>query len=119
MNEEKKKGSRYKDEYSDLKVGSIIRDGVIVIILLAIISSGVYRINTGEGAILTEVSGQKVPITDVGWHSRFPLLTSLDSYSVVNNRIYFPSDLIQLETQFQADKVSGSIGLDIKTSDNK
>lgn len=115
---ENKRG-RYHDEYGNLAVGAVLRDAIIALILLVLIGSGVYRINTGEGGILTDVGGNRVPITSVGWHYKVPLLTSFDSYSVVNNRIYFPSDLIELETQFQADKVSGSIGLDIKTSDNK
>lgn len=90
-----------------------------IMIVIGIILGSVYRIETGKGAILTEVSGQKVPITSVGWHVKVPLLTSLDMYSTVNNRIYFPSDLIQIESKWEADKVSGSLGLDIKTSDNK
>ena len=116
---DEKKGNRYLDEYNEPKIIPIIRDVVIVFLVIAIILSGVYRIETGRGAILTEVGGQKVPINSVGWHFKVPILTSLDMYSTVNNRIYFPSDLISIESKWEADKVSGSLGLDIKTSDNK
>ncbi len=123
--EDKEKGfwNRYvkKGEYGDYEpqITILIRDIVIVFVMLILVSDAPYRIETGKGAILTEVSGQKVPITSVGWHVKVPLLTSLDMYSTVNNRIYFPSDLIEIESKWEADKVSGSLGLDIKTSDNK
>lgn len=110
------------DEYGDIrtiKISSMLRDVFISLIIIGIVLSGVYRIETGVGAILTEVGGQKVPINSVGWHFKVPILTSLDMYSTVNNRIYFPSDLIEIESKWEADKVSGSLGLDIKTSDNK
>ncbi len=123
--EDKEKGfwNRYvkKGEYGgyEPQITILIRDIVIVFVMLILVSNAPYRIETGKGAILTEVSGQKVPITSVGWHVKVPLLTSLDMYSTVNNRIYFPSDLIEIESKWEADKVSGSLGLDIKTSDNK
>ena len=46
-------------------------------------------------------------------------MESYDKYSIVNNALYFPEDLVQLEQNFQGDKQTGSIGYDIKTSDNK
>ncbi len=100
--------------------------GIIISLFLAVILIagftylfGTYRIDTGEGAILTEFSGNKIPITEVGWHWRAPLLTDVDRYSVVNNNIYFPSDYLELETIFQGDKQAGAIGFDIKTTDDK
>jgi hypothetical protein len=87
--------------------------GVIVTLL------GVYRIDTGQGAILTDSNGNKVPIIDVGWHTRMPLLTDVSKYSIVNNNIYFPADYLNLETTFTGDKQTGSIGIDIKTTDDK
>ncbi len=122
MNEEnKKKGiiNRYINEDGDLKILTLVRDILIIFFVIVLVTNSFYRIETGKGAILTEVSGQKVPITAVQWYFKVPLLTSLEMYSTVNNRIYFPSDLIEIESKWEADKVSGSLGLDIKTSDNK
>jgi len=90
---------------------------LIIIVIGALLGS--YRIDTGQGGILTETGGNKVAVIDVGWHSRTPMLTDLDKYSIVNNNIYFPSDYISLESNFQGDKQSGAIGFDIKTTDDK
>lgn len=99
---------------------SIIKVIVVLIVIGAIIwIIGSYRIDTGQGGILTQSNGQKIAITETGWKWRTPGLTNIDRYSIVNNRLYFPSDLIELEQKFQGDKQTGSIGYDIKTSDNK
>lgn len=94
---------------------------IVIVIILGAVGwlLGSYRIDTGQGAILTTSNGQKVPIIDVGWHSRMPLLTDLDKKSLVNNNIYFPSDYIELESKFQGDPQAGAIGFDIKTTDDK
>jgi len=121
-NESKKSKVLYK-KLDDKAQGSL---GIIVIVVLFILAIivisvllGSYRIDTGQGAILTEANGNKVPIVDVGWHSRTPLLTDLDKYSIVNNNIYFPADYLTLESSFTGDKQTGSIGIDIKTTDDK
>lgn len=100
--------------------------GGILILIVAIIVIGVigwfmgsYRIDTGEGAILTEFSGNKVSIIDVGWKFRTPLMTDLQKYSIVNNNIYFPADYLELENKFKGDSQAGAIGFDIKTTDDK
>lgn len=100
--------------------GWIIKLAVfIVIILIFVWIVGQYRITTGEGAVLTKVNGQKVAIKDTGWYWLVPGLEEYEKWSMVNNRLFFPSDLIDLEQKFQGDKQTGSIGYDIKTSDNK
>ncbi len=102
-----------------------ILEGIVVIIIAIIIIGsigwfmGSYRIDTGEGAILTEFSGNKVPITDVGWKFRTPLMTDLQKHSIVNNNIYFPSNYLELESKFEGDSQAGAIGFDIKTTDDK
>lgn len=99
---------------------AIVKIAVVLIIIGAVAwLVGSYRIDTGQGAILTQSNGQKIAIMDPGWKWRMPGLTDLDKYSIVNNRLYFPRDLIELEQKFQGDKQTGSIGYDIKTSDNK
>lgn len=111
------------DDKGQIDVGALGAMVIFVIFILVVIMVigllGTYRISTGEGAILTEVDGDKVPVTDVGWHTRFPILSDLTKYSIVNNNIYFPSDYIVLENQFTADKQAGAIGFDIKTTDDK
>lgn len=110
----------WKDEKAENEITGLV---VLVIFILFIIVMaallGSYRIETGTGAIITEVNGNKVPMTDVGWHTRTPLLTDVEKYSVVNNNIYFPSDYLKLESGFTGDKQTGSIGIDIKTTDDK
>jgi hypothetical protein len=69
--------------------------------------------------VLTKISGDKIAITEHGWYWLIPGLEGYDKYSIVNNALYFPEDLVQLEANFQGDKQTGSIGYDIKTSDNK
>lgn len=94
---------------------------IVIIIIVGAIGwfLGSYRIDTGQGAILTTAGGEKIPITDTGWHSRIPLITDLDKYSVVNNNLYFPADYLELEQKFQSDAQAGAIGYDIKTTDDK
>ncbi len=102
-----------------------ILSGIVVIIVAIILIGfigwfmGSYRIDTGEGAILTEFSGNKVPVTEVGWKFRTPLMTDLQKYSIVNNNIYFPADYLELENKFKGDSQAGAIGFDIKTTDDK
>lgn len=107
-----------KDNISNFVATAKVIVAIIVIIAVAWII-GQYRIDTGQGAILTQSNGQKVEVTETGWYWRMPGLTELQTYSIVNNALYFPRDLIGLEQKFQGDKQTGSIGYDIKTSDNK
>jgi hypothetical protein len=103
-----------------ISIGTILK---IVIIIVVLISfgwlTGQYKIEKGEGVILTKLNGDKVAITTPGWYWHIIGLESYDKYSIVNNALYFPEDLVQLEQKFQGDKQTGSIGYDIKTSDNK
>ena len=101
-------------------IGTILKIVIVIIALLAFgWLVGQYKIEKGEGIILTKLDGNKVAITTPGWYWRIPGLESYDKYSIVNNALYFPEDLVQLEQNFQGDKQTGSIGYDIKTSDNK
>lgn len=114
------RGSILDDKQGQAGIGAIVTFVLFILLTVLIVALlGSYRIDTGQGAILTEVNGNKIPITDVGWHTRTPLLTDLDKYSVVNNNIYFPQDYIELESKFQGDKQAGAIGFDIKTTDDK
>jgi hypothetical protein len=92
--------------------------GIIVLIVIIGVL-GQYKIEKGEGAILTRWNGDKDAITQVGWKWMIPGAEGISKYSIVNNRLYFPQDLISLEQNFQGDKQTGSIGFDIKTADNK
>lgn len=101
-------------------LGAIVMFVLFVLVIgLIIIFSGVYRIDTGKGAILTNTDGTKVAVTQVGWHIRMPFLTDVEIGSIVNKNIYFPEDYLQLESKFQGDKQAGAIGFDIKTTDDK
>ncbi len=101
------------------EVGGVIIVVVLIVAFLALANSVVYRIDTGEGAIYTDTSGVKEPITKVGWGFKFPLFTDIQKKAIVNNNIYFPADYIQLESDFKSDTQTGSIGIDIKTTDDK
>jgi len=103
-----------------ISFGDILKAIIVIIVLIFFVwLIGQYKIEKGEGAILTKVNGDKVAITDHGWYWRIPGLESYDKYSIVNNALYFPEDLVELEQKFQGDAQTGSIGYDIKTSDNK
>lgn len=115
--------SKYIDDENkgDISLSQVIVGLITLIIIVGGIGwlLGTYRIDTGEGAILTTPGGEKIPITDVGWHSRIPILTDLNRFSVVNNNIYFPAQYLEIEQKFQGDAQTGSIGYDIKTTDDK
>ncbi len=94
---------------------------VLVVLLIGVLGAflGSYRIDTGQGGILTGMSGNKEAVTEVGWHTMMPVLSSIDKFSIVNNNIYFPADYLELEQKFAGDKQAGAIGFDIKTTDDK
>jgi regulator of protease activity HflC (stomatin/prohibitin superfamily) len=123
MASETNKGILYDtDQYGDVKTihfGRVITVGLLGLFLLIILFGGIYRLNTGEGAIYTSVNGVKTPITAVGIGLKIPLFTTMDYYSTVNQNIYFPQDYISLEQQFKGDAQSGAVGFDIKTTDDK
>lgn len=103
-----------------ISFGGILKTIIALVVLIVFVwLIGQYKIEKGEGVILTKFSGDKVAIITPGWYWRIPGLESYDKYSIVNNALYFPGDLVQLEEKFQGDKQTGSIGYDIKTSDNK
>ncbi len=111
------------DEYGnivDIHTGRIIIALVLVFLFIVSVGGGgIYRLDTGQGAILTGADGVKEPITKVGWGTKIPFLTNLDVKSVVNRNIYFPSDYVKLESDFKGDAQTGAIGIDIKTTDDK
>lgn len=94
---------------------------VLFILFIGIIGTllGSYRLDTGQGAIFTSKGGEKIAQTETGWYSRFPMLTDVEKYSIVNNNIYFPENYIEIEGKFKGDSQTGSIGYDIKTTDDK
>lgn len=101
-------------------IGAILKAAIVIILLVAFVwLVGQYKIEKGEGVILTKLNGDKVALTEPGWYWRILGMEGYDKYSIVNNALYFPEDLVQLEEKFQSDKQTGSIGYDIKTSDNK
>lgn len=107
--------------YEDgISFGGILKAVIVIIVLIFFVwLIGQYKIEKGEGVVLTKVNGDKVAVIQHGWYWRIPGLESYDKYSIVNNALYFPEDLVELEQKFQGDKQTGSIGYDIKTSDNK
>lgn len=66
--------------------------GVIVVGCLIVLPFGTFRINTGEGMIITHLGGNKDAMTDVGWHFVIPVLEGYQRYPIVNDYIYFPSE---------------------------
>lgn len=103
-----------------ISIGGILKAIMVIIVFVAFVwLIGQYKIEKGEGVILTKINGDKVAMITPGWYWRIPGLESYDKYSIVNNALYFPEDLVQLEEKFQGDKQTGSIGYDIKTSDSK
>lgn len=103
-----------------ISLGDILKAIVVIVVFVAFVwLIGQYKIEKGEGVVLTKINGDKVAIIEHGWYWRLPGLESYDKYSIVNNALYFPEDLVALEQAFKGDKQTGSIGYDIKTSDNK
>lgn len=76
-----------RDDSTDVIVGLVKLIVVVVIIAAVVWVIGSYRIDTGQGAILTQTDGKKVAVTDTGWHWRLRGLTDVEIYSVVNNRL--------------------------------
>lgn len=111
--------SNTKAQEEGIAIVAVLVIVVIIAAVIATLSNGIYRIDTGEGAIYTDFSGVKEPITKVGWGLKFPLFTDIQKKAIVNNNLYFPSDYIQLESDFKPDSQTGSIGIDIKTTDDK
>jgi len=110
------------DEHGKFNSGSSIVIVIVILVSLFILMIatllGSYRIDTGQGAIVTEVSGNKHAEINVGWHTRTPFLTDVEKYSIVKNNLYFPADYLELENKFQGDTQAGAIGFDIKTTDD-
>lgn len=103
-----------------ISVGGLLKAAMVIVVLIVFVwLIGQYKIEKGSGVVLTTVHGDKVAMTTPGWYWRIPGLESYEEYSIVNNAMYFPKDLLTLEEKFQGDTQTGSIGNDIKTSDNK
>jgi regulator of protease activity HflC (stomatin/prohibitin superfamily) len=100
-------------------IGFIIAVILCFVLVIATLTGSFYRINTGQGGILTGAGGMRSAVTDVGWHVRVPFLSDIQITSIVNNNMYFPEDYLDLETKFQGDQQAGAIGYDIKTTDDK
>lgn len=72
------------------------KEGLLAFILIVVVVFGIYwligwyRINTGEGAVVTHFGGVRTAETDVGWKHRWWILEWVDIYPTVNDYIYFP-----------------------------
>lgn len=97
----------------------ISRSVPVILLCLILLYGTIYRIDTGQGAILTKYNGEKTPINEVGIHTKMPILSNVNKYSIVNNNIYFPEEYLALEAVFKGDSQAGAIGFDIKTTDDK
>src|SRR4030042_3785058 len=73
-------------------LSKIVTAVIILIIAVIVLSLGLFRINTGQGAVVTHIGGTKDATTRVGWHFIIPLLESYKKYPVVNDYVYFPQD---------------------------
>lgn len=107
-----------KGELSDA-IGVLVLVMLILIVGLFIFQwflNPVYVIESGKGAILTKFNGEKVAVTNVGWHLKIPLFERVDMKSIVNDVIFFPEDYVSLES---GDSQTGSIGYDINALDEK
>lgn len=95
---------------------------VILVFLIAgtaLVPSGcLYRVETGEAAVYTGMGGEKSIETGVGWHLIAPF-ASEDTYKIINNNMYFPSDYLALQEKFAGDSQTGAIGMDIRATDDK
>lgn len=65
---------------------------VAVVILIAV-GVSVFRIDQGQGAIITHIGGNKEAITSIGWHFLIPFFEGYRKYPVVNDYLYFPSTM--------------------------
>lgn len=101
----------------------VVKIGAAVLLILVLGAFlwlfGTYRVEQGQGGILTNSDGSKTAINEYGWKYRTPFLTGFETHSLVNNNIYFPADLLELEQKFQSDNQAGAIGIDVKTLDDK
>lgn len=71
--------------------------GVIAVCILIfggiVMLMSIFRIDQGQGAIVTHIGGNKETITAVGWHFLIPIFEGYRKYPVVNDYLYFPSSL--------------------------
>lgn len=80
---------------------------VVVIAVVFVMLLGIFRIDTGKGAIITHLGGNRDATTAVGWHWIIPGFESYNIYPVVNDYIYFPSTTTSINAGGVASGVSG------------
>lgn len=75
----------------------IVAVATVFVLVLIIVGLGVlfsiFRIDQGQGAIITHIGGDKQAVISVGWHFLIPFFESYKKYPIVNDYLYFPSDL--------------------------
>jgi len=72
-----------------IKIGIVIMGFLFLSIAFGL---SVFRINTGQGAIITHLNGKKDATTQEGWHFVIPLFENYVKYPIVNDYEYFPSE---------------------------
>ena len=80
-------------EFDEGLVVKVMLGFLVLVILGMFLFSAIFRINTGQGAIVTHIGGNKDATTRVGWHFVIPFFESYKKYPVVNDYIYFPTGL--------------------------
>ena len=87
---------------ANIKVNTFKLLGIFTLLILVFFMiAGLYKVETTDAFVLTELSGKKVIMDDVGWHYRLQGLTSLEKYNLRNNILDFPNP----ETAFNDVKV--------------
>ena len=90
--------------------------GLIFLAVVALTLNGAfYRLDTGYGAIVTHIGGNKDSVTGVGWHFLIPFFEHRSIYPVVNDYIYFPSETT---LQGAGSEASGVSGVEINAKDD-
>ena len=50
----------------------------------------VYRVDTNKGVVITEADGERVAVTEEGWHSRVPFLSTHEGiYQLANQEVFW------------------------------
>ena len=101
-------------ENLEIKIGGIVIAGFLIFLIIFGWLS-VFRINTGQGAIVTHLNGKKDATTKEGWHFIIPLFESYVKYPIVNDYEYFPS---QQTLQGAGGENVGVSGVEINAKDD-
>lgn len=81
-----------------------------IFIVIFFLIAGLYRVESTDSFVLTEISGDKVIVDDVGWHYRLQGLTELDRYNLRNNFMTYPTDKFPSAKLITADDKVINIG---------